>query len=518
MPEKGKWKAGTMLLLTDGTVICNEMNSTGFYATSMWWKLTPDSQGSYVSGSWARISNSAIARLFFASAVLADGRILFCGGEYSNASGSQAADETNKCEIYNPVTDTWSSVPAPIGFGGGSPPPATTWANIGDAPCTVLADGTFLLGQIPTTTQSPGGTHYAIFNPATTTGNPWTDFDMTLSPPPPNVPARRRCSEESWALLPDGSVLTVECTGASNVFRFFQSFTNPTTGVTATNVWNLDAALPGGVTLVDSTSEIGPAVLMADGRVLFVGALGGTAIYTPPTVSTSSGTWIAGPTLPRIGGVQIGAKDSTGCLLPDGHVLFAAGPIYAPNAKVPLTSGWLVPTYFFEFDPSDDSLHKVNSPANAFGVQYEGRLLLLPTGEVLCSFQKSARMFVYRSYGKPLDHARPIIHEVQPAIAVAGATLTIRGEQFNGLSQGVAAIDDITAATNYPLVRLRDRNSGRIRYCRTHDHSSMGVATGNASVTTQVDVPTDVSAGDYDLFVVANGVSSDPTNFVVIQM
>ena len=50
-PEKGKWKAGTMLLLTDGTVICNEMDATGSYATSVWWKLTPDSQGSYVSGS-----------------------------------------------------------------------------------------------------------------------------------------------------------------------------------------------------------------------------------------------------------------------------------------------------------------------------------------------------------------------------------------------------------------------------------------------------------------------------------
>ena len=231
----------------------------------------------------------------------------------------------------------------------------------------------------------------------------------------------------------------------------------------------MDAGLPGGLTLVDSTSEIGPAVLMADGRVLFVGASGSTAIYTPPTVSTSAGTWVAGPTLPRIAGVQIGAKDSTGCLLPDGRVLFAAGPVYTPNKRDRVTLGWLVPTYFFEFDPTDDSLHRVPGPPNAFGVQYEGRLLLLPTGEVLCSFQKSARMFVYRSYGKPLDHARPIIHGVVPDNAVPGTTLTISGEQFNGLSQGVAAIDDITAATNYPLVRLREKTSGLVRYCRTND-------------------------------------------------
>lgn len=515
-PKKGEWKAGTMLLLTDGTVICNEMDTTGSYATTMWWKLTPDSEGSYVSGSWTRIANSAIARLFFASAVLADGRVLFCGGEYNNASGRQQSDETNQCEIYNPVTDTWNSVPAPIGVGGGSPPP--TWTNIGDAPCSVLADGKFLLGQISTGT--PAGAHYATFDPTTTPpANPWTDFDALLSQPP-SVPPRRRCSEESWVLLPDGSVLTVECTVASNVFRFFKNFPNPTPGATTVNVWVADAPLPAGSGLVDFSSEIGPGVLMADGRVFFAGATGNTAIYTPSTIPFSQGTWAPGPHIPRVRLRRNGAKDSTGCLLPDGHVFFAAGPIGGPVDPTKKTdiSGYLPHTYFFEFDPTDDSLHQAPGPRNAFGIQYEGRLLLLPTGEVLCAFQRSARMYVYRSYGKALGQARPIIHDVLPAIATPGTTLTIRGEQFNGLSQGVAAIDDVSAATNYPLVRLRDKTSGRIRYCRTHDHSSMGVATGNASVTTQADVPTDLKAGDYDLFVVANGVASDPTNFVVIEM
>jgi len=34
---------------------------------------------------------------------------MFCGGEYSDASGTVQLDWTNTCEIYDPVQDTWSS-------------------------------------------------------------------------------------------------------------------------------------------------------------------------------------------------------------------------------------------------------------------------------------------------------------------------------------------------------------------------------------------------------------------------
>ena len=36
-----------MLLLTDGTVMCQEL------ASANWWKLSPDSTGSYVNGTWS---------------------------------------------------------------------------------------------------------------------------------------------------------------------------------------------------------------------------------------------------------------------------------------------------------------------------------------------------------------------------------------------------------------------------------------------------------------------------------
>jgi len=52
-------------------------------------------------------------------------------------------------------------------------------------------------------------------------------------------------------------------------------------------------------------------------------------------------------------------------------------------------------------------------------------------------------------------------------------------------------------------------------YCRTHDHSSMGVATGGAIVSTHFDVPAVIETGASDLYVVANGIPSNPVAVTV---
>lgn len=101
-----KASGGTALLLTDGTVLIQEYQVE--LGTNRWWRLHPDQNGSYFNGAWSRCADAHVARLYFASAVLADGRVIVCGGEYSDVGGINTENETNRCEIYDPVADTWT--------------------------------------------------------------------------------------------------------------------------------------------------------------------------------------------------------------------------------------------------------------------------------------------------------------------------------------------------------------------------------------------------------------------------
>jgi hypothetical protein len=56
-----------MLLLIDGTVI------TQGASTNKWYRLTPDSHGSYVDGTWTTLTDSVKAPLYYAPGVLRNG-------------------------------------------------------------------------------------------------------------------------------------------------------------------------------------------------------------------------------------------------------------------------------------------------------------------------------------------------------------------------------------------------------------------------------------------------------------
>ena len=109
--------------LTDGTVMAQGGNCSDF------WQLTPDNSGSYVNGTWSQLASlpSGYAPYATASAVLADGRLLLEGGEYSKCGADFTL--TNQGAIYDPVKNTWTTVNPPKG-----------WTNIGDSPSTVLAE------------------------------------------------------------------------------------------------------------------------------------------------------------------------------------------------------------------------------------------------------------------------------------------------------------------------------------------------------------------------------------------
>ena len=52
-------------------------------------------------------------------------------------------------------------------------------------------------------------------------------------------------------------------------------------------------------------------------------------------------------------------------------------------------------------------------------------------------------------------------------------------------------------------------------YARTHDPSTMGVATGTKVVSTNFDVPKNAETGASSLVVVANGIPSAPVTVTV---
>jgi Kelch motif len=432
------FNASTMLLLTDGTVMCQA------YCSNNWWRLTPDASGSYVNGTWTQLSNSPNAPMYYASAVMSDGRVFVAGGEYDSC----ARADLLTAEIYDPVWNTWTSIPSPAG-----------WTKIGDAASCVLPDGRILLGSIV-------GTKNAIYDPAS---NTWTAAASKAA----------TSSEETWTLLGDETVLTVECYNSPHTEKY----------VIPADNWVTAGSTPSDI-ILESLNEIGPALLLPDGRVFAVGGNGRTALYSPPPVANQQGTWTMGPTFPN----SWKSPDAPGVLLPNGNVLCEAGPD---------DGGWASPTHFFEFDGTN--LTAVPDPPNNALRTYDTRLLLLPTGQVLYA-ARSNNMQVYTPSGAPDPAWKPVITSYPGNVRIA-QSYTLHGRQLNGLSQACSYGDDCTNATNYPLVRLE--GGGNVWYCRTFDHSTMGVATGFSIQSTNFTVPCGVPDGSYSLCVIANGIESD---------
>ena len=139
---------------------------------------------------------------------------------------------------------------------------------------------------------------------------------------------------------------------------------------------------------------------------------------------------------------------------------------------------------------------------------YFTQLLVLPSGQVLF-VDGSTTVQLYTPASSPTYNPTwaPTITSVSSTIENS-ATYSISGTQFNGLSQGTAFGDESQNATNYPLVRITNNATGHVFYCKTHDHSSMGVATGATLVSTNFDVPATVESGASSIQVVANGIPS----------
>jgi hypothetical protein len=444
---------GNPILLTDGTVMLQDDGCQD------WWKLTPDQFGNYVNGTWTQLASTpaGYSPLYHSTAVLPDGRVIIEGGEYNFLQ----AVWTNLGAIYNPLTDTWTMISPPAG-----------WSTIGDAQGVVLSNGTFMQANCCTTES-------ALLNPATLTWTPTGSgkFDVY--------------DEEGWTLLPNRRVLTVDAyVFAYDALGTNSEIYNPASGAwssagsTMVQLWD-SAAHCGGHN--HASFEVGPAVLRPDGTVFYTGAnrcgAGHTAIYNSIT-----GTWTPGPDFPD----SLDIADGPAALEPNGKVLMMTSPgIFNTGSR------------FFEWDGA--SLTEVSpAPHASSDSSFYGNFVVLPTGQIL--FTDFFFVSVYNPSGTYNPAWAPTIQSA-PTHVRPGGSYVISGFRFNGMSEGAAYGDDQQSATNFPLVRITNNRTGHVFYSRTHDHSSMAVASPDL-VSTHFDVPVTEEHGPSQLVVVANGIPS----------
>ena len=449
MTHRPPFYPGAMIQLTDGTILVQDQGSLNG-GTNRWWRLKPNSAGSYVNGTWSRVASmtSKYGPLYFASALLPDGRVIVMGGEYN----FDKEVFSNHGAIYNPVANTWTSVRPPAGGG---------WAKIGDAPSTVLANGTFMLGASGVYAL----TSEALLNAKTLT---WRGTGSGKADGNP---------EQGWSLLPDGNVLTVDAENRPDHAEVY----NPQTGS-----WKSAGNTP--VNIVDSKGEVGPQLLRPNGTVFAVGATGSNAVY-----NTATGKWTAGPRFPLIGKKRLDSADGPAAVLPDGDILVAASPgEYTPPMRV--------------FDFNGKTLTQVANPPNYKHLASSYVLMMvLPTGQVLVN-DRTGDFEVYNPTGSPKAAWLPVITTV-PATMSEGGTYTLSGKQLNGLTQAAAYGDDYQGATNYPLVRLTSNKTKAVFYARTFNMTSMTVAPG-AKSSVKFALSASIPTGGYTLVVVANGLAS----------
>jgi hypothetical protein len=496
MPDITDPQSGTVLceggaafpmLLTDGSVIVRNFNAQQFHSNARVFKLTPDANGNYRNGSWSEIAPMPYIAIGASQAVLADGRVIIEGGEYTGVNEDFTL--TNQGAIYDPVANLWTSVQPPPFFVDLYPPRARFAPNpIGDAANVVLPDGTFML-------QDKMSRQAALLNLTTMT---WTETGTSTK--------SDLNDEEGWTLLPNGRVLTIDCY-TDFIFGLTDHYpahpTNSEIYDPQIGTWTSAGSTINSLT-DKKTAEIGPAVLRPDGTVFALGSQGFTSIY-----HTDTGTWSVGPQLPEApDGSRMTAQDDPGALLPNGNVLVAV----AGGPKPPRSPYSGPPTYFFEFDGTN-LIPEPAFPTSALDAAFQINFLVLPTGEILeADGTKDVELYTPTNTNHN-PNWQPVIM-TGPSTVSRGRSYTITGIRFNGMSQASIYGDEGQNATNYPLVRITNLATNHVFYSRTHDHSSMAVAS-NAVVSTHFDVPVNQETGASKLEVVANGIASAPVSVLV---
>ena len=450
---------GAMLQLRDGRILVHEEQSGD---STAWHLLTPDSTGSYVNGTWSSGGHlpSGYSPWFFGSQVLLDGKtVVIQGGEYNG--GQDAWTTKGAIGTISGKSLTWTSNSAPAG-----------WTTVGDAESVILADGTYMQANCCTAQN-------ALFNGP----NSWTETGSVN---------QSSNDESGFTLLTNDQVLTVDTKTSANC--------NTSQGSElydqVTGVWSCGPPLP--VQLYNpGDEEMGAAVMMYNNQVLQLGGhVVGTALY-----DVASNTWSVGPT-PANG---LDQTDGPAALEPNGKVLAMLSPgLYQSGCQ------------FVEYDPSTNTLANTANPTDCPGdSSYVGHLMILPTGQIMFT-DFSGLVEIYTPAPGVVAGVAPTINPLSGAVGSPSINTVLSGTQLNGLSENNAYGDDYQGSTDYPLVQfVQVAAPNDVYYATTHSESTHSIAPGTSN-STEFDLPAGVPAGNYTVYLIANGIQSNPISVEVV--
>jgi hypothetical protein len=518
----------TALLMTDGSVIMHDI------CTANWFRLLPDNTGSYTNGRWSSFTaNDRVAvaampggygPLFYASQVLPDSRVIVQGGEYENsANGCSPAVESALGAMYNPHTNTWSAVPAPAG-----------WTQIGDSSSVILGPNNLTGGY--------SKANYMISNgPMNSSAQGFQSAVATIAPIPGTVVTYTlvsagkadQNSEENYTIIPNGMILAID----NNCLASFPAppndcMTYPTNtelfNPSGLGIWSSAGTLP--APLVNDGAQ-NPAIVPESGPIVSIGfnmavQFGGnnnTAVFSYRGLNPNppGSSWILGPAFPAGQFVA----DGPAALLPNGNILVQTSGFFTqPSLMWEFQSSTLTPQNFVappaslaaNVPPCND-VAQINVPS------YAGRMLVLPTGQILWSAGQRTNgngqvncVSVYTTNvagtPNPLMRPPPHINPPNPALTLTRGTNnhTLTGSMFKGVSTGGSYGDDAQMDTNWPLVRITNNASGHVCWGRTHDWE--------ITTSAQFDVPPDNSGtgGNTDWPLLENRCETGASTLVVL--
>ncbi|MBS0634873.1 MAG: hypothetical protein JSR37_05370 [Verrucomicrobia bacterium] len=440
-------------LLPNGKVLTVDCNANHAFDDSFIPRIMGTELYDPATGAWTIANDTSVELSDFENTYTIGPQVLRPNGTVFVVGASR----TGSTAIYNYCTGKWS------------PGPVTPFAGtgiIGQQPALIIdppngAAGTYTNIKVGVLTQVP--------------------FNVS-GPIVPTVPAN---ADSPCAPLPPGSIALIATDG----------FVTPTVNK-GTNATNAGAI---GCLFYDSTgSDFGSGSINGSPTVPSIEVDQATGQLLLDNLSGLTGSLT---TAVVIGDIFFSAQNAPAALLPNGNVLFTVDAGSGP------------PTKFFEFDGTQ-LIEQQPVPEAEDSPAADFYMLILPTGQIMltCDFTTDIEIYTPGDRTYNPDWA-PVISKC-PKKVKSGQTYKIEGVLFNGMSQGSMYGDDYQSATNYPLVRITNKETGHVFYARTHDHSFMGVAS-KKKVHTYFDVPANIELGKSILEVVANGIPSKPFHIQV---